>query len=231
MTGYELPGSSHCSGKRHHPPWEIYHPGCPGTGRLWRDVQALFRPIPNLELLSPVSAQDLKVCFEYALEKNCPVVIRYPKMECPAELADFSQKVKPGKGILLSSQGKALRNKYLIVSTGSMYSEVNAACQLEEAKKIKTDIYLMRFIKPFNEEYFISLAKEYKGVLFVEDGVKIGGISEYLAGLLARNKYYKTRVLAFDDKFYNHGTRNQILQDAGLSARAIAAALKELSNV
>ena len=192
---------------------------------------ALFRPIPNLELLSPVSAQDLRVCFEYALERNCPVVIRYPKMECPAELPDFSQKVKPGKGILLSSQGKALRNKYLIVSTGSMYSEVNAACQLEEAKKIKTDIYLMRFIKPFNEEYFISLAKEYKGVLFVEDGVKIGGISEYLAGLLARNKYYKTRVLAFDDKFYNHGTRNQILQDAGLSARAIAAALKELSNV
>lgn len=191
---------------------------------------SLFRPIPNLELLSPASAQDLRVCFEYALERDCPVVIRYPKAECPLEHADFSQKAKSGKGILLTSEGKAVRNKYLIVCTGSMYAEVAAACQNEAVKKIKTDIYLMRFIKPFNEEYFVDLAREYKGVLFVEDGVKIGGISEYLAGLLAQNKYLKTKVLAFDDKYYSHGNRAQILQEAGLSPQQIAAALKELSN-
>ena len=191
---------------------------------------ALFRPVPNLELLSPVSAEDLRVCFEYALEQNCPVAIRYPKAECPQELPDFSQKVKSGKGILLTCDGKAVRNKFLVVCTGSMYTEVAAACQKEEVKKIKTDIYLLRFIKPFNEEYFISLAREYKGVLFVEDGVKTGGISEHLCGVLAQNKYLKTKVLAFDDRYYSHGTRAQILEEAGLSPEKIAATLKELSN-
>ena len=74
------------------------------------------------------------------------------------------------------------------------------------------------------------VAVEDKGVLFVEDGVVTGGISEYLCGLLARNKYLKTKLLAFEDKFYSHATREQILETAGLSPAKIAAALKELSN-
>ena len=191
---------------------------------------ALFRPIPNIEILNPVSAQDLRLCFDYALERDCPVVIRYPKANCPEELPDFSQKVKSGKGILISSEGKAVKNKYLIVCTGSMYAEVAQACKNESVKKIKTDIYLMRFIKPFNDECFVSVAREYKGVLFVEDGVKTGGISEYLAGVLAQNKYLKTKVLAFEDRYYSHGTRAQILEDAGLSPQGIADALKELAD-
>ena len=123
---------------------------------------ALFRPVPGLEILSPASAQDLKVCFEYAVSANGPVVIRYPKAYCPAELPEFSQKAKTGKGILIESEGKAVKNKYLVVTTGSMYEEVRLACAEDAAKKIKTDIYIMRFIKPFNEDYFVQLATQYK---------------------------------------------------------------------
>ena len=191
---------------------------------------ALFRPVPGIKIMSPVSAADLKVCFDYALVTDGAVVIRYPKAVCPPELPEFSQKVHEGKGILISSEGKAQRNKYLIVTTGSMYSEVSQALKDNAAGKLKTDIYILRFIKPFNEEYFVQLATEYKGVLFVEDGVVTGGISEYLCGLLARNKYLKTKLLAFEDKFYSHATREQILETAGLSPAKIAAALKELSN-
>ena len=191
---------------------------------------ALFRPIPGIKILSPVSAADLKVCFEYAVNTDGPVVIRYPKAYCPEELPEFSQKIKEGKGILIESDGKAVKNKYLIVTTGSMYEEVRQALNEEAAKKIKADIYLMRFIKPFNEEYFVQLATQYKGVLFVEDGVETGGISEHAAGLLAKHKYIKTKILAFQDKYYSHGNRAQILEDAGLSPKQIADSLKGLSN-
>ena len=191
---------------------------------------AMFRPVPGLQILSPVSAADLKICFEYAAEAEGPVVIRYPKAYCPEELPEFSQKVKEGKGILLESEGKAVKNKYLIVTTGSMYEEVKQSLNEEAAKKIKADIYIMRFIKPFKEDYFVQLATQYKGVLFVEDGVQTGGISEHLKAILADNKYLKTKILAFQDKYYSHGSRAQILEDAGLSPKQIAAALKGLSN-
>ena len=204
----------------------------PGDGVTHQGIFdiALFRPVPGIKIMSPVSAADLKVCFDYALVTDGAVVIRYPKAVCPPELPEFSQKVHEGKGILISSEGKAQRNKYLIITTGSMYSEVSQALKDNAAGKLKTDIYILRFIKPFNEEYFVQLATEYKGVLFVEDGVVTGGISEYLCGLLARNKYLKTKLLAFEDKFYSHATREQILETAGLSPAKIAAALKELSN-
>ena len=191
---------------------------------------SLFRPIPSLQILSPVSAADLRLCFEYAVDSKGPVVIRYPKAYCPDEIPEFSQKVKEGKGILIESEGKAVKNKYLIVTTGSMYEEVRQALNEEAAKKTKADIYIMRFIKPFNEEYFVQLACQYKGVLFVEDGVETGGISEYACGLLSKKKYLKTKILAFKDKYYSHGNRAQILEDAGLSPKQIAAALKGLSN-
>ncbi|MBO4533000.1 MAG: 1-deoxy-D-xylulose-5-phosphate synthase [Treponema sp.] len=191
---------------------------------------ALFRPVPGIKIMSPVSAADLKVCFDYALVTDGAVVIRIPKAVCPAELPEFSQKVHEGKGILLQSEGKAQRNKYLIVTTGSMYSEVSAAVKDSTVSKLKADIYILRFIKPFNEEYFIDLASQYKGVLFVEDGVVTGGIGEYLCGELARHKYLHTKLLAFEDKFYSHANRAQILEDAGMSPAKIARALKELAN-
>jgi 1-deoxy-D-xylulose-5-phosphate synthase len=191
---------------------------------------ALFRPVPGIKIMSPVSAADLKVCFDYALVTDGAVVIRIPKAVCPAELPEFSQKVHEGKGILLQSEGKAQRNKYLIVTTGSMYSEVSAAVKDNAVGKLKTDIYILRFIKPFNEEYFIDLASQYKGVLFVEDGVVTGGISEHLCGVLAKHKYLHTKLLAFENKFYAHATRAQILEEAGLSPAKIAQALKELAN-
>ena len=67
-------------------------------------------------------------------------------------------------------------------------------------------------------------------MLFVEDGVITGGISEHLCAVLAQHKYLRTKVLAFEDKFYAHANRNQILEQAGMSPAKVAAALKELSN-
>ena len=88
----------------------------------------------------------------------------------------------------------------------------------------------MRFIKPLDEEYFLSIAKKYYGVVFVEDGVIKGGISEYLNGLLYKNKMFNTKILGFKDRFFDHGNRLQVLQDAGLSSEQIANAVKELAD-
>ena len=43
-------------------------------------------------------------------------------------------------------------------------------------------------------------------------------------------KYLKTKILAFGDKYYAHGNRAQILEDAGLSPKQIALTLKGLTN-
>ena len=202
---------------------------------------SLFRPIPDLEILSPVSQNDLKLCFDWAVDKGTCVVIRYPKLSCPTEFPQFSSPIELGRGIFMpctefvienvtEKQLEAHKNKILVVLTGGMYPETQKAVRSVLLEDGYADMYILRFIKPFDESYFIELAKKYYGVVFVEDGVKIGGICEYLKSILAENGILNTKLLGFDDKFFSHGTRDEILEAAGLSVNHIKRAIKQCAK-
>ena len=202
---------------------------------------SLFRPIPDLEILSPVSQNDLKLCFDWAVDKGTCVVIRYPKLSCPTEFPQFSSPVELGRGIFMpctefvienvtEKQLEAHKNKILVVLTGGMYPEAQKAVRSVLLEDGYADMYILRFIKPFDESYFIELAKKYYGIVLVEDGVKIGGICEYLKSILAENGILNTKLLGFDDKFFSHGTRDEILEAAGLSVNHIKRAIKQCAK-
>lgn len=202
---------------------------------------SLFRPIPDLEILSPVSQNDLKLCFDWAVDKGTCVVIRYPKLSCPTEFPQFSSPVELGRGIFMpctefvienvtEKQLEAHKNKILVVLTGGMYPETQKAVRSVLLEDGYADMYILRFIKPFDESYFLELAKRYYGIVFVEDGVKIGGICEYLKSILAENGILNTKLLGFDDKFFSHGTRDEILEAAGLSVNHIKRAIKQCAK-
>lgn len=189
----------------------------------------LFRPIPSLCIMSPVSANDLELCFDWALKSQNAVVIRYPKLACPKERQEFSVEVECGRGLLIKNKEINVSKKSLIVCTGGMYTEVNHAVELLSKKNIYADIYTLRFIKPFDENYFLELSKNYNSICFVEDGIKTGGISEYLESLLHKNGFTNTKILAFEEKFYEHATRQEILQQAGLSPDCIKKAVMSMN--
>lgn len=202
---------------------------------------SLFRPIPDLEILSPVSQNDLKLCFDWAVDKGTCVVIRYPKLSCPTEFPQFSSPVELGRGIFMpctefvienvtEKQLEAHKNKILVVLTGGMYPEAQKAVRSVLLEDGYADMYILRFIKPFDESYFLELAKKYYGVVLVEDGVKIGGICEYLKSILAENGILNTKLLGFEDKFFSHGTRDEILEAAGLSVNHIKRAIKQCAK-
>jgi 1-deoxy-D-xylulose-5-phosphate synthase len=86
---------------------------------------------------------------------------------------------------------------------------------------VYTDIYSLRFIKPFDENYFLSLAKNYDEVAVIEDGVKTGGVGEYIENLLFEHGFKNIKVFAFPERFFAQGTRAEVLSDAGLSSRKI----------
>lgn len=209
---------------------------------------ALLRPIPNITLMSVASGKDMELCLDWAVnEAKGPVAIRWPKMSCPSEIEAFSKPVMPGRGLLVKSSdfapslsfaleetGAAARpgrkgkktSDILLVCTGSMYSETLTAARQLLLKSISADIYTLRFLKPFDESYFLSIAEKYKSIVFIEDGVRTGGVSEYLERLARRGgrreRKAATAVLAFPDNFLHNGNRAQILEEAGLSPDKIA---------
>ena len=202
---------------------------------------ALFRPIPEMEIMTVCSEMDLRLCFKWAVDNGTSVVIRYPKLTCPTEVPQMSQPVELGRGIFIpctefvienisEAELESKKKKILITATGGMYSEVQKAVRSVLLDGGYADLYLLRFIKPFDETYFINLASKYDGIVFVEDGVITGGIGEYLAGLLAHHGMKNTKVLGFEDKFFSHGSREEVLEMAGLSPEHIKKAVKECCN-
>lgn len=190
---------------------------------------ALFRGIPNIQILSPVSACDVEKCLNYAAEQTESVIIRYPKLSCPNEQKVFNSQCEKGKGLFVSctdfAESLAVNfednsdyKKLLFVTTGGMYSEVLVASRALLLKNIFTDIYSLRFIKPIDEEYFVSIAKNYDAIVLVEDGIKTGGISEELMLILYKNGIKNVRIKAFPEKFISNGTRQSVLHEAKLSS-------------
>lgn len=182
---------------------------------------SLLRPVPNVSLLSPATKTQLEKSLEWAISENVPVIIRYPKGTCPKEVPEFNAPIEKGRGLLVPN--KVGKSDILYVCTGGIFSEVLEASRLLSEQKVYTDIYNLLFLKPLDKEYFINLASQYHKIVFVEDGIRIGGIGTYLESLLARSLDHKiTAVCGFPDRFLPQGTRSQILEDAHLSPDYLA---------
>ena len=191
---------------------------------------SLLRPVPDVSLLSPSSQVELELCLEWAVQQDFPVVIRYPKGECPKEQEEFAHPIEKGKGVLVKNKNNPNeKTDCLYVCTGGIFPEVEKACNILEEKNIFPDIYNLRFLKPLDKEYFLSVIENYSKIVFVEDGIRIGGIGTYLESLLQRKTLNKkTWVCGFPDRFIGQGKRPEILEDAHLSPARLAKKMENL---
>lgn len=210
---------------------------------------ALLRPVPDVSLIAPASAEELRLAIDWAVCQDIPVVIRYPKSSCPVEQKQFALPFEIGRGVLVPVDQTALpgededgivvavpskedvtipencdaSKKRLYVCTGGIFPEVFAAARFLTENGMKCDIYNLRFLKPLDKDYFISVADKYDDIVFVEDGIRIGGIGTYLESLVNRYHLNKnTAVCGFRDTFVPQGKRGEILEDAHLSPAYLA---------
>lgn len=223
----------------------------PGDGETHQGIFdiSLFRSVPGATILSPASASDLHKMLEYSVAgKNGKglFIIRYPKLSCPSERPEFSSEIVEGRGILLKAEDlfpsleaslensdsgsspSASSDRILFVTTGGMYSEVVVASRALLMENLVCDIYDLRFIKPVDREYFLETVKPYKGIVFCEDGIVSGGISEYLALLCGENGIRNSRIKAFPEKFYSQGSRSDVLDEADMNVSGLKEAALSL---
>lgn len=199
---------------------------------------SLIRPVPNMILMAPASAREIELALQWAVDRKAPVVLRQPKTSCPSEQEAFAQPIQEGRGVLLrchdvvASESAGLPegpSALLIVCTGGIFSEALAAARNLVLHDILVDIYNLRFIKPIDQEFFLQTVASYQAVLFVEDGVREGGISQALELLVARRFPEKqTSICALPDNFLALGKRPEILEDCGLDSNSLAAAARSL---
>ena len=188
-----------------------------------------LRSVPNMTVLAPASAAEMQAMLHYALQLESPVAIRYPKNTCASECPAFALPLETGCGVLIAASNES---SVLLICTGGMYPETVAAAEILSTHGSAADIYNLRFIKPLNEARLLKLvSRKYRAVVIIEDGCTIGGVGQYLEGLIQKHcTGIATAVCAFPDTLFMQGSRSDILKAAGLTGQQIAEIAAQLQK-
>lgn len=188
---------------------------------------AYMRCIPNMTIAAPRNEHELRNLMFTALNyRKGPFVIRYPRGK--GYLIDWKnemQNLPIGKGEKLKD-GKDLA----VLTIGTMSNNaLEAINQVESASKLSIALYDIRFLKPLDNELLHEVAKNFKQIITIEDGVINGGFGSAVLEFLADNEYTtKVKRLGIKDRFVEHGTPEELYNMLGLDVEGIALELKSL---
>ncbi|MDE0545495.1 1-deoxy-D-xylulose-5-phosphate synthase [Microbacterium sp. C7(2022)] len=191
-------------------------PDGPSHHGIW-DL-AMLQLVPRIRIAVPRDAERVREELREAVDvEDAPTVIRFPK---GAVLPDLPAVERLQDGVDVLSRSEA--NDVLIVGIGPMAHVAMDVASRLNAQGIGTTVIDPRWVIPVQPSV-ISLAASHRLVITIEDGIRVGGIGTRVRQVL-REAGIDTAVdeLGVPDEFIDHASREQILEDAGLTASRIA---------
>ncbi len=112
----------------------------------------------------------------------------------------------------------------LIIAVGSMVGPAVEVSRILRDEGIAAGVLNPRFLKPLDQDLISARAASAGNVLIVEEGVLPGGFGSSVLELFSDQglQGIRTARLGIPDKFVEHGTRSELLEDLGLTAEGIA---------
>lgn len=181
---------------------------------------AIFRAIPNLQVLAPWDAKSLRVCLRMAIESSGPTYIRIGKKGETDLSGDLPVPII-GDGLSLTTG-----NQVCILVTGTVSSEAVLAVKTLAEGGVSAELVLMHTIKPLSESIIIHLLNRFDAFVTVEEHSKVGGFGESVLSLIARSGLKKRiEVLGTSDQFMPVvGSQDYARQYFQLDAESIVSA-------
>ncbi len=178
--------------------------------------------IPNMTIIAPCDEFEMKKSFEFALAHDGPIAIRYPRGRVGSHKRALPHsEFKKGRGEIIFGEAGS---DVLIITLGSMvFPSIKAAIMLGD-KGISASVFNARFAKPIDIEQIDNLLRFSDFVVTVEENVVFGGFGSCLNQLLINKLHTNKNILniGIPDMFIEHGPRDLILDEIGLSPQKIA---------
>lgn len=192
---------------------------------------ALTTIIPGIHVAAPRDGQRLRELFQESLEiKSGPSVVRFPKGNLLEDM-DAVATTEDGVDIIFESEQErfadAEAKKVLVISIGAMAARSLGAAQILEDKGMAVTVVDPRWLCPVAPS-LIELADEHDIVVVAEDGMMRAGVgSLFDEAFSAAEVDTPLRRVAFPSIFPKHGSRGEVLEEVGMDADGIAAAVTE----
>ena len=178
---------------------------------------ALTGIIPTMRVAAPRDAARLRETLREALEvSDAPTAIRFPKGAVTKDIPAFER--RDGVDVLYRGESADV----LLVSIGAMAAIAVEAASQAYREGVGVTVIDPRWVKPIPES-LITMARRYKSVVVLEDGIKRAGIASSIseefreAGLNVA-----IHSIGIPLEFIEHSKRSEILDDLGINAQRIS---------
>ena len=187
---------------------------------------ALLRVLPNMTVVCPGDAWEVRMALRAAVRHDGPVYIRLGKKGEPVvhkQAPDF----RIGKCIVLS-----LGEDVCLLSTGNMLPVALEAAQELGKTGMSAQVVSFHTVKPLDQELLGEVFAKFKLVATVEEHSILGGLGGSVAEWLADQPSQKARLcrLGTDDRFmYEAGEQDHAREFYGLTAKKMAQKVLEMN--
>ncbi|ASQ89995.1 1-deoxy-D-xylulose-5-phosphate synthase [Prosthecochloris sp. GSB1] len=188
-----------------------------------------LRPVPNLVVMAPKDARELRDMLYTALKhEKGPVALRYPRGNAPG--APLS-----GTGFNTIGIGKAeiLRegSGIAIMAIGTMVGHALQAAELLEQQGVSSLVANMRFLKPLDSDLVEGIAERFERIVVIEENSVLGGLGSAVNDHL-REKGLDSHLLSIGlpDDFVTHGSINELYRETGLDPENLSQRIATFYN-
>ncbi len=221
----------------------ITGPDGPSHYGIWD--MSLLAPVPGLRLAAPRDAETLREELGEAVEvSDGPTVLRFATGVAPERIPALERLGGRGGVDVLARTGDEVprdalpgedpaaepaggSRDVLLVAVGAFAPLALDAAQRLAAHGISSTVVDPRWVLPVPAAV-VDLAREHRLVVTVEDGVRTGGVGSCAREALAdAGVDVPVTVVGVPARFWEHGTRAQVLADAGLTAQDVARTVAE----
>jgi len=169
---------------------------------------SFLRCLPNLVIMAPADENECRQMLYTGFMLDQPAAVRYPRGTGMGVEIQKDMTALPVGRAEVRRKGKGIA----ILAFGVMLEPALAA-----AEELNATVVNMRFVKPVDEKIILEMATTHDLLVTVEENVIQGGaggaVSEVLA---ARGIVHPLIQYGLPDRLIQHGTREDMLKDAGL---------------
>ena len=179
--------------------------------------------IQGMVVAAPKNGNELRHLLYTGLDyQDGPFAIRYPKGSSKEFDTNGQAELLPIGSWEVMRHGTDV----VILAVGAqVYDALDAADRLSQSG-VNCEIVNCRFIKPMDEGYLESIIGRFNQVVTVEEGVKTGGFGEGVLAWLSTHDFVgKTRIISLPNEFVEHGPRDILLKNCGISQNGIVDAV------
>ncbi len=183
---------------------------------------SFLRCVPNMTIMAPADENECRQMLYTGYMLNSPAAVRYPRgTGAGVAIVPKMKKLTIGKAQLV-----AKGSKIAILAFGSTVQEAKIAAQSLDASVVN-----MRFVKPLDKDMINQMQQKHDLIVTVEDNVVKGGAGSGINEVLAELKSSVNILnLGLPDKYQDHGSREDLLQEAQIDSVGITQKVKAFMN-